>query len=314
MPRKSPRARRKPDDTPRLPGAGRPRATPGRRRAARAAAPPAGAHAPKGARGTAARPAAAAGAGARRPAARPARPKRAGRPAPAAGRRAAAARPAARRARFAPPDPARVARILDLLDRAHPDARCALDFANPLQLLVATILSAQCTDERVNKVTPALFARWPDAAALASATQAEVEEAVRPTGFFRMKARAIREAAADIVARHGGEVPRTLEALTALRGVGRKTANVVLGNAFGIPGLVVDTHVTRLAKRLGLTNETDAVKIEFALMPVIPRERWTIFSHWLILHGRRVCHARKPKCSACPLAPHCPRVGVTASQ
>ncbi len=204
--------------------------------------------------------------------------------------------------------------MLAILERHYPEARTALDFGTPLQLLVATILSAQCTDERVNMVTPGLFARYPDAAAFAAAPQAELEQMIRSTGFFRNKARAIRECSADIVSTHGGQVPGTLEELTALHGVGRKTANVVLGNAFGIPGLVVDTHVTRLTRRLGLTRETDPVKIEFALMPIIPRERWTLFSHWLILHGRRVCLARKPRCSVCPLLPHCPRVGVTASQ
>jgi len=163
-------------------------------------------------------------------------------------------------------------------------------------------------------VTPQLFAKYPDAASLAAAPQEEVEAVIRSTGFFRMKAKSIREASSDIVAKHGGEVPRTMEELTMLRGVGRKTANVVLGNAYGIPGLVVDTHVTRLSNRLALTNEQDAVKIEFALMEVVPRELWTVFSHWLILHGRRVCNARKPRCSTCPLAPQCPRVGVTASE
>ncbi len=136
---------------------------------------------------------------------------------------------------------------------------------------------------------------------------------IRSTGFFRNKARAIREVCAEVVAKHGGEIPRTLEELTALHGVGRKTANVVLGNAFGIPGLVVDTHVRRLSHRLGLTRERDPVKIEFSLMSVIPRDRWTLFSHWLILHGRQICNARKPRCSICRLAPHCPRIGVTAS-
>jgi endonuclease-3 len=164
-------------------------------------------------------------------------------------------------------------------------------------------------------VTPGLFTKYPDAAAFAPGRRGRSSGvAVRSTGFFRMKARAIRECCADIVAKHGGEVPRTMEELTALRGVGRKTANVVLGNAYGVPGLVVDTHVGRLANRLGLTDEKDAVKIEFALMPLIPRERWTVFSHWLILHGRRVCFARKPKCSICALAPYCPRIGVTAAQ
>jgi endonuclease-3 len=165
----------------------------------------------------------------------------------------------------------------------------------------------------VNQVTPALFARYPDAAAFAGAARAELEEMVRPTGFYRNKAKSIQTCCADLVARHGGEVPRTLEELVALPGVGRKTANVVLGNAFGIPGIVVDTHVARLSKRLGLTREGDPVKIEFALMPIVPRERWSLFSHWLILHGRRVCVARKPRCSICPLSPHCPRTGVTAS-
>jgi endonuclease-3 len=227
------------------------------------------------------------------------------------------ARPAARpakRARFAPPEPARVAALLGLLERLYPEATTALHHENPLQLLVATILSAQCTDERVNLTTPALFARFPDARALAAAPVDELESLIRSTGFFHMKARAIRSCCADIVAHHGGEVPRTMEALTALRGVGRKTANVVLGNAFGIPGLVVDTHVARLSNRLGLTGQKDPVKIESALQPVVPRESWTLFSHWLILHGRATCIARKPRCSVCPLAPHCPRVGVTAAQ
>jgi endonuclease-3 len=224
------------------------------------------------------------------------------------------ARPRAARAksrRFQPPEPARVAAILALLDRRYPDASTALRFENPLQLLVATILSAQCTDARVNQVTPGLFARWPDAAALASAGRADLEEAIRSTGFFRNKAKSIHGCCRALVEEHGGEVPATMEALTALPGVGRKTANVVLGNAFGIPGLVVDTHVSRVSKRLGLTDETDAVKIEHALMPIVPRERWTIFSHWLILHGRQVCVARKPRCSICPLLPHCPQLGVT---
>jgi endonuclease-3 len=230
-----------------------------------------------------------------------------------ARRKTALASHGSKRKRFLTPDPVRVSAILEQLRELYPDARCALDFRNPLQLLVATILSAQCTDARVNKVTPALFAAYPDAAALAAADPAALETAIHSTGFFRSKAKAIREASADIVSKYGGEVPRTLEELTALRGVGRKTANVVLGNAYGIPGLVVDTHVTRLANRLGLTNETDAVKIEFALMPLVPRESWTLFSHWLILHGRAVCNAKKPLCSACALAPHCPRLGVSAS-
>ncbi len=175
------------------------------------------------------------------------------------------------------------------------------------------MLSAQCTDQRVNQVTPGLFRRYPDAAALAGADREELEAMIRSTGFFRSKTKAIQSCCADIVAKHGGEVPRTMEELTALRGVGRKTANVVLGNAFGIPGIVVDTHVSRLSNRLGLTAETDPVKIEFELMTIVPKADWTAFSHWLILHGRRVCIARKPRCSLCVLSPHCPRVGVRAS-
>ena len=206
-----------------------------------------------------------------------------------------------------------MAALLSILERLYPDARSALNHRNALELLVATILSAQCTDERVNQVTPALFERYPDAAAFAAADPGELEDLIRSTGFFHNKARAIRECCADIVAKHGGQVPRTLEELTPLRGVGRKTANVVLGDAYGVPGVVVDTHVARLSARLGLTRERDPVKIEFALMPLVPRERWTLFSHWLILHGRRVCIARKPRCSICPLRPHCPQVGVDAS-
>ena len=213
---------------------------------------------------------------------------------------------------FKPPDPERVAHVLELLQRAHPGARIALEFETPLQLLIATILSAQCTDKRVNMVTPGLFKRYPDAAAFAAVPQEQLEREIRSTGFFRNKARAIRECCADIVSKHGGQVPRTIEQLIALRGVGRKTANVVLGNAFGIPGIVVDTHVSRLSHRLGFTRESDPVKIEFALMPLIPKDRWTIFSHWLILHGRTICIARKPRCSICPLAVHCPRLGVTS--
>ena len=293
MPRKSPRARRRPDPQPRLPGKSRPRAAPGRKRTSVRAAKKRGAksaakrHAPQGARTSRA--------AVRRPGVR---------------KVARAARPR----RFKPPDPERVAAVLGILERTYPEARTALDFKNPLQLLIATILSAQCTDARVNLVTPALFERYPDAAALAGAERTELEAMIRSTGFYRNKTKSIQAACADIVAKHGGNVPRTLEELTALHGVGRKTANVVLGNAFDVPGLVVDTHVQRVSKRLGLTRETDPVRIEFALMPNIPREKWTLFSHWLILHGRRICVARKPRCSICPLAPHCPRIGVTTSQ
>ena len=212
------------------------------------------------------------------------------------------------------PDPVRVRALLAGLRESYPDAKCALDFETPVQLLIATILSAQCTDERVNKVTPVLFARWRDAAALAAAELPEIEQVIHSTGFFRNKAKSIKEACTDIMQKHGGQVPKDLEALVALRGVGRKTANVVLGNAFGInAGVVVDTHVTRLSHRLGLTSENDAVKIEFALQPLVPQDYWTLFSHWLILHGRAVCNARKPLCSQCPVSAHCPRIGVTVS-
>jgi endonuclease-3 len=197
--------------------------------------------------------------------------------------------------------------LLDRLLARYPDAHCALDFSNAFQLLCATILSAQCTDKRVNLVTPALFARYPDAAALAAARPEEVEELIRSTGFFRSKAKSLIGMAAGLVERHGGEVPADMESLVALPGVGRKTANVLLGNAFGRnDGIVVDTHVTRLSNRLGLTRESDAVKIEAALVPLFPREQWTMLSHLLIEHGRQVCDARKPRCADCLLADLCP--------
>jgi endonuclease-3 len=291
MPRKSPRSKRKAGATPKAPAAPRVRSAPGQSRTRDSRA----AHTLKGAR-----PADAASKKTTRK--------------PIKARRTVTAKPE-RTARAAAPDPVRVRALLEQLREGYPDARCALNFRSPLELLVATILSAQCTDERVNMTTPSLFAKYPDAAALAAADPKALEELIHSTGFFRQKAMSIREASADIVALHGGEVPRDLDALVALRGVGRKTANVVLGNAFGIAsGIVVDTHVTRLASRLGLTRETDAVKIEFALQPLVPQELWTLFSHWLILHGRAVCNARKPRCSVCPLAPHCPRIGVTLSQ
>jgi len=195
--------------------------------------------------------------------------------------------------------PGRVTRILALLELRYPDAHCSLVFSTPLELLVATILSAQCTDERVNKVTPGLFSRYRAAADYAAADRAAFEQEIRSTGFFRNKAANIIAAAGQIAERHGGEVPRTLEELTALPGVGRKTANVVLGNAFGIPGIVVDTHVGRVAARLGLTGATDPVKIEFELMPLIPRERWVLVCHQLIAHGRELCRAPRPLCDAC---------------
>ncbi len=197
--------------------------------------------------------------------------------------------------------------IVSRLAELYPDAHCELDFSNPLELLVATILSAQCTDKQVNKVTPALFAAFPTAADYARATQEDVENYVKTTGFFRNKAKNIRAAAHDIVERFAGEVPRTLVELVSLAGVGRKTANVVLGNAFGLDeGVVVDTHVMRLSRRLGLTRKSDPEKIEVELIKLIPRRQWTVFSHWLIWHGRRVCPARTPRCEVCVLADVCP--------
>ena len=195
------------------------------------------------------------------------------------------------------------------LPRIYPDAHCELDFSNPLELLVATILSAQCTDVRVNIVTKMLFKRCRTAADYAAIPQEELEEIVRSTGFYRNKAKSIRGMGAALVERHGGEVPRTIGELSALPGAGRKTANVVLGNAFGInEGVVVDTHVGRLSLRLGLTTESDPVKVEQDLMKLFPREQWTLLSHWLIWHGRRRCKARNPDCEACELRSLCPSV------
>jgi endonuclease III len=204
----------------------------------------------------------------------------------------------------------RIGKILRGLAKLYPDAHCALHHENPLQLLVATILSAQCTDVRVNLVTPALFARYPDAAAFAAADPGELETAIQSTGFFRNKARSIIGCCKKLVEEHGGEVPGTMEELVPLPGVGRKTANVVLGNAFNVPGITVDTHVTRLSRRLGLTEHTDPEKIERDLMELIPRKEWTMFSHRMIFHGRQVCFARKPNCEACVLAKVCPKIGV----
>lgn len=197
--------------------------------------------------------------------------------------------------------------VLALLKSAYPDAHCALDHLTPFELLVATILSAQCTDRRVNLVTPALFARYPTAKALAAADQEEVEELIRSTGFFRNKARNLIGMATALVERHRGEVPADMEALRVLPGVGRKTANVVLGNAFGInDGITVDTHVGRLSKLLGLTRHTDPIKVERDLMALVPVEDWTLISHLLIWHGRQVCIARRPRCGECLLSPLCP--------
>ncbi len=205
----------------------------------------------------------------------------------------------------------RAKKICAALRRVYPDAHCELNFSNPLQLLVATILSAQCTDKRVNIVTAELFKNYRSAGDFADAPLAEIEAAVRTTGFFRNKAKNIKACCAALVEKFGGAVPRTMDELHALAGVGRKTANVVLGNAFGINvGVVVDTHVTRLANRLGLAKGTDAVKLERALMQLVPQKEWTLFSHWLIWHGRRRCAARKPDCENCEIKKLCPQVGV----
>jgi endonuclease III len=217
--------------------------------------------------------------------------------------------PAKRAARLPRVD---VAAQIRILQRLYPGARCSLDYQTPFQLLVATILSAQCTDERVNMVTPELFRRYPTPRDVAEAEPAEIEELIRSTGFFRSKTKSLQACSRDLVEKHGGAVPRSLEELTPLRGVGRKTANVVLGNAYGIPGVVVDTHVTRLSRRMGLTRQGDPVKIEHDLMEKVPRKDWTLFSHLLIHHGRAVCQARKPRCPDCALARVCPKVGVPA--
>lgn len=204
----------------------------------------------------------------------------------------------------------RAKRITDQLRRLYP-AQCALRHENPFQLLVATILSAQCTDERVNQVTPNLFAKYPDAGSFAVARQQGVEKIIRSTGFFRAKARSIIGASKALVRDHDGVVPSTLAELIALPGVGRKTANVVLGTAFGLAeGVVVDTHVGRLSRRLGLARNRDAVKVERELMALLPRGEWVDFSHRLIWHGRRICMARKPLCGSCALLPDCPQIGV----
>ncbi len=192
------------------------------------------------------------------------------------------------------------------LARVYPDAHCELDYRNPFELLVATVLSAQCTDVRVNQVTPGLFARFPDAGSMAAADRAELEELIRPTGFFRAKSESLLGLSRDIVERYDGEVPGRQRDLVTLRGVGRKTANVVLGNAFGVPGITVDTHMGRLARRLGLTVNDDPVVVERDLMALIERKEWTLWSHRVIFHGRRRCMARKPDCANCEIARLCP--------
>jgi endonuclease-3 len=205
----------------------------------------------------------------------------------------------------------RASEILARLRAEYPESRCSLDFQTPLQLLVATVLAAQCTDERVNQATPALFRRYPSARGYAEADITELEELVRTTGFYRNKARAVKGLGTALVAEHGGEVPADMEKLRSLPGVGRKTANVVLGNAFGLnEGIVVDTHVQRLSRRLYLTQETDPEKIERDLMPLIPREDWTLWSHLFIDHGRKICKARKPECGACVVNDLCPSAEV----
>ncbi len=200
----------------------------------------------------------------------------------------------------------RVQQLLRTLRRLYPDARCTLDFDNPFQLYVATVLSAQCTDLRVNQVTPTLFSRFPDAPAMATASRTQIEELIRSTGFFRNKAKSLQAGAQKIVSDYGAAMPRTMDELLTLPGIGRKTANVILGNSFGVPGITVDTHVGRLARRLGLTAQKDPVKVEFDLMGVLPRRSWTVISHRLIQHGRTTCKARSPLCTQCALLSQCP--------
>jgi endonuclease-3 len=205
----------------------------------------------------------------------------------------------------------RASSVLRRLARAYPDARCSLDYSNPLELLVATILSAQCTDVRVNMVTPALFRKYRTAADYSRAPAGELENDIRQTGFFNSKAKSLRRAGAAIAAEHGGRVPETMETLVRLPGVGRKTANVILGNAFGKDeGFVVDTHVARVSRRLGFTRQADPVKIERDLNALVPKGRRTMAAHRLIFHGRQICVARRPRCEICPVNPLCPKIGV----
>ncbi len=219
----------------------------------------------------------------------------------------------ARSSRFADESPValtrRARRINRELGLLYPDAHCELDFTNALELSVATILSAQCTDQRVNQVTPRVFAKYPTAADYAGADRDELEELIRPTGFFRNKTNSLINLGQQLVERFDGEVPRTLEQLVTLPGFGRKTANVVLGNAFGVPGITVDTHFGRLVRRWGWTEETDPVKVEHVVGALIPRKEWTVLSNRVIWHGRRMCHSRKPACGVCPIARLCPSYG-----
>jgi endonuclease III len=208
----------------------------------------------------------------------------------------------------------RLKKLIAALHKTYPDAHCELDHSSPLELLIATILSAQCTDKRVNLVTAELFKKYRSAADFAAAPLPELEQAIKSTGFFRNKARSIKTCCQALVELHQGRVPNSMEALVELGGVGRKTANVVLGNAFGINcGIVVDTHVGRLARRLGLTTEADAAKVEQDLMPLVPQSQWTLFSHLLIWHGRRRCFARNPDCANCEIRQMCPKVAVAAA-
>ena len=210
-------------------------------------------------------------------------------------------------------NPKRVKEIIKILSREIPDPAIALKFSNPFELLIATILSAQCTDVKVNQVTADLFKRYRSAKDYAEAALSELEEDIRPTGFYRNKAKSIQKCCQELVARFGGKVPRTLEELVTLPGVGRKTANVILGNAFGVPGIAVDTHVQRVSQRIGLTKNQDPVKIEFDLIEVVPKEEWTHFSNLLIWHGRRTCVARKPLCEKCSIRKLCDYgLGVSA--
>ena len=199
----------------------------------------------------------------------------------------------------------KVKKIIPLLKKMHPQARCELDHKNPLELLVATILSAQCKDKRVNQVTPYLFKKYPTAKAYAESIPGELEDEIKSTGFFRNKAKMIRESTRELVTRFVGEVPDRLEDLVAMPGIGRKTANVILGTSFGVPGIVVDTHMLRVSERLGLTKNTDAEKVEFELMEMVPKKDWIDFSHLIVFHGRYICNARKPLCDQCSLTPYC---------
>jgi len=199
----------------------------------------------------------------------------------------------------------RVNEIIRILSKEIPDSRIALRFTNPLELLIATMLSAQCTDVKVNQVTETLFEKYRSAKDYAKAELVELEEEIRPTGFYRNKAKSVQKCCQQLVAQFGGEVPKTLEELVTLPGVGRKTANVILGNVFGIPGIVVDTHVHRVSQRIGLTKNDDPVKIEFDLMEIVPKDEWTHFSNLLVWHGRRTCVAKKPRCEICPIVKLC---------